>query len=85
MFWITEDALRQWKERNKTRKRGKPKVFSDTAIEVALTLRAVFHLPLRQTEGCQSAGLFNALYPFPLPIHHHTRPSCAERNAPSCC
>jgi len=51
MFWITEDALRQWKERNKTGKRGKPKVFSDTAIEVALTLRAVFHLPLRQTEG----------------------------------
>src|SRR3989338_9641570 len=51
MFWITEEALRQWKEQNKTGKRGKPKVFSDTAIEVALTLRAVFHLPLRQTEG----------------------------------
>ena len=51
MFWVTEEALRQWNEQNKTGKRGKPKVFSDTAIEVALTLRAVFHLPLRQTEG----------------------------------
>lgn len=51
LFWITEDALRQWKEREKTGRRGKPKVFSDIAIEVALTLRAVFHLPLRQTEG----------------------------------
>lgn len=51
MFWITEEALRQWKEQEKTGKRGKPKFFSDTAIEVALTLRSVFHLPLRQTEG----------------------------------
>ena len=51
MFWVREDALLKWEEKNKTGKRGKPKVFSDTAIEVALTLRAVFHLPLRQTEG----------------------------------
>lgn len=25
MFWITEEALRQWKEQEKTGKRGKPK------------------------------------------------------------
>jgi hypothetical protein len=51
LFWIAEDALRRWNEQNRTGKRGKPKLFSDTAIETALTLRAVFHLPLRQTEG----------------------------------
>lgn len=50
-FWITEEALRQWKEGKKTGKKGKPKFFSDLAIKTALTLREVFHLPLRQTEG----------------------------------
>lgn len=51
MFWITEDAMREWEEKRRTGKRGKPKLFSNTAIETALTLKEVFHLPLRQTEG----------------------------------
>ncbi len=51
MFWITEEAMRQWEEKQRTGKRGKPKFFSNTAIETALTLKEVFHLPLRQTEG----------------------------------
>lgn len=51
MFWITEEAIRQWEEKRKTGKRGKPKFFSNTAIETALTIKEVFHLPLRQTEG----------------------------------
>lgn len=50
-FWVTEDALRQWREHQKTGKRGAPKFFSNLAIETALTLREVFRLPLRQTEG----------------------------------
>lgn len=51
MFWITEEAMREWEEKKRTGKRGKPKFFSNTAIETALTLKEVFHLPLRQTEG----------------------------------
>lgn len=50
-FWIADEAIRQWKERKKTGKRGKPKLYSDLAIETALTLREVFRLPLRQVEG----------------------------------
>ncbi len=50
-FWVSEDALKQWQEQTKTGKRGKPKFFSNIAIETALTLREIFHLPLRQTEG----------------------------------
>lgn len=50
-FWITDEALRQWEERKKTGKRGKPRLYSHIAIETALTLREVFHLPLRQVEG----------------------------------
>ncbi len=51
LFWITEEAIRKWEEEQKTGKRGKPKQFSNTAIETALTLQQVFHLPLRATEG----------------------------------
>lgn len=51
MFWITEEAMREWQEKRKTGKRGKPKFYSNLAIETALTLREVFHLPLRQVEG----------------------------------
>ena len=32
-------------------KRGGQLQYSDLAIETALTLRLIFHLPLRQTEG----------------------------------
>ena len=51
LFWITEEAMRMWEEREHTGKRGKPKQFSNTAIETSLTLSTVFHLPLRGTEG----------------------------------
>lgn len=51
VFWITEEAIRAWEQRKKTGKRGRPKTFSAIAIETALTVGQVFHLPLRQTEG----------------------------------
>lgn len=50
-FWITEEALKAWQERKKTGTRGKPRTYSDRAIETALLLQQVFRLPLRQTEG----------------------------------
>lgn len=51
LFWITEEAMKNWQAEEKTGKRGKPKQYSDTAIQTALTLQQVFRLPLRQTEG----------------------------------
>lgn len=53
-FWITEEALNAWYEQEKNlkkKKRGKPKIYSNVAIETALILQQVFRLPLRQTEG----------------------------------
>lgn len=50
-FWITEKALEDWQEEKKTGKRGKPKLYSNVAIETAIMLQQVFHLPLRQVEG----------------------------------
>lgn len=50
-FWFDEKALAHWHSVERTGKRGRPVVYSDIAIECALTLRAIFHLPLRTTEG----------------------------------
>jgi hypothetical protein len=48
--WFTEDAIAAWKAAQRTTPGGQPH-YSDLAITTALTLRAVFHLALRQTEG----------------------------------
>ncbi len=50
MIWFSEDAIAGWIPRRK-RKRGAQRLYSDLAIETALTLGLVFRLPLRQTEG----------------------------------
>jgi IS5 family transposase len=49
-LWITPEALVAWRPACTGRRGGQPK-FSDVAIETALTLRILFHLPLRQAEG----------------------------------
>lgn len=54
LFQITEEAIRQWEEAERTKKRGRPKKFSDTAIETALALSQILRLPLRTTEGLVS-------------------------------
>jgi hypothetical protein len=48
--WFTDAAIAAWKAAPRTTPGGQPH-YSDLAITTALTLRAVFHLPLRQTEG----------------------------------
>jgi hypothetical protein len=45
-----DEAIAAWKAALRTTPGGQPH-YSDLAITTALTLRAVFHLPLRQTEG----------------------------------
>lgn len=54
IFHITDEALRQWEETERNKKRGRPKKFSDIAIETTLTLGQFFRLPLRSTEGLMS-------------------------------
>lgn len=49
-LWLSEDALDTWTP-PPTGRPGGPRKFSDVSIETALTLRLVFRLPLRQTEG----------------------------------
>lgn len=54
-FHITEEAIKQWEEEQKDKKkRGRPKQFSDTAIETFLVLQQTIHQSLRFTEGLLS-------------------------------
>ena len=49
-IWLSEDVIDAWvPEQNG--KRGRQRKYSDISIEAALSLRLVFHLGLRQTEG----------------------------------
>jgi hypothetical protein len=48
--WFTPEAVARWRAETRTTPGGQ-RLYSDLAITTALTLRAVFRLPLRQTEG----------------------------------
>ena len=49
-LWLSEDVIQSWNS-DLDQRMGRPKLYSDLAIETALTLRLLFKLPLRQTEG----------------------------------
>ena len=48
--WFSEEAITAWQAEPRTTRGGQP-LYSAIAIATALTLRAVFRLALRQTEG----------------------------------
>ena len=48
--WFSPDAVQAWAYQGPAQ-RGAQFLYSDLAIETALTLRLIYHLPLRQTEG----------------------------------
>ena len=49
-LWVSQEAIATW-EPWSVGIRGGQRKYSDVAIETALTLRLLFHLPLRQVEG----------------------------------
>ena len=53
-IWLSPAAITAW-EPDGAGTRGAQRKYSDLAIESALTLRLLFHLPLRQTEGFLSS------------------------------
>ncbi len=66
---FTEEALAGWKAQPRTTPGGQ-RHYSDLAIETALTLRAVFRLALRQSEGL--IGLIMRMLNIDLPVPDHT-------------
>src|SRR5215203_1780829 len=67
--WFTDEAIAAWKAAPRTTPGGQPH-YSDLAITTALTLRAVFHLALRQTEGL--IGSILQLLDLDLPVPDHS-------------
>ncbi|MCP4288204.1 MAG: hypothetical protein GY792_27835 [Gammaproteobacteria bacterium] len=50
-FWVNEDAVSAWCNQSGHERRGRPRIYTDSAIECALLVKAVFHLSLRATQG----------------------------------
>ena len=48
--WLSSEAIAAWTP-GRSGRRGGQRRYSDLAIETALTLRLLYHLPLRQAEG----------------------------------
>src|SRR5512134_744257 len=67
--WFTEEAIVAWRAVPRTTPGGQPH-YSDLAITTALTLRAVFRLALRQTEGL--IGSILQLLGLDLPVPDHS-------------
>ena len=51
-IWLSDDVIAGWHaQQSGSSGRGRPYVYSDVMIECALSLRCIFHLGLRQTQG----------------------------------
>jgi len=50
-FWIDEEILEQWRSPVRKCKRGRPQEYPDATILCAFQVKAIYHLPLRATEG----------------------------------
>ena len=73
--WFTPEAIAAWRAEPRTSRGGQPS-YSDLAITTALTLRAVFRLALRQTEGL--IGSILQLLGLDLPVPDHSTRSTAR-------
>jgi hypothetical protein len=65
-FWFSDEILSQWTHDNEDQGQGHPFVFSDLAIATLLTMRELFRLPYRNTEGF-GRWMFGIM-PLDLPI-----------------
>src|ERR671939_656191 len=66
--WFTAEAIEGWRAEARSGRGGQPK-YSALAIATALTLRAVFRLALRQTEGLIGSVLQLLGLDLPVPDH----------------
>jgi hypothetical protein len=50
-LWVEEHTVDKWRDTASPARRGRQRTYSDLAITCALTLREVYGLPLRSTQG----------------------------------
>jgi len=79
--WFTPEAIGGWKAQPRTTPGGQ-RHYSDLAIETALTLRAVFRLALRQSEGLIRSIM--KMLEIDLPVPDHTTLSRRACGLPVC-
>ena len=68
-LWLNDEAMKKWSV-PKRKKRGRPFLYSQIAIEACLTVRYALNLPLRATEGFLSSMF--ALFAPTLPVPDYT-------------
>jgi hypothetical protein len=69
-LWVEQGAVNRWRDTTTPVRRGRRRFYSDLAITCALTLREVYHLPLRSTRGLVSSVL--RLLGTDLPAPHYS-------------
>jgi IS5 family transposase len=65
--WIEQATLHAWCQNTRAGLVGAPTTYSDLAIQALLTLKAVFSLPLRQTQGFAQSVLQLMASDLPIP------------------
>ncbi len=71
MLWIEEGTIEMWVNHKLSGKRGAPRIYTDVAIECMLTLKAVYNLALRSTEGLMGSVVKLLRVELPVPITRH--------------
>ena len=56
-IWFDKNIIASWYNKNRTGKKGRPVEYSDLAIQCCLTLKIIYRLPLRATQGFVSSIL----------------------------
>ncbi len=69
-LWFDEEAIGSWLNHEKSGERGKPRTYADACVLCMLTLKAVYQLPQRATQGLVASLL--ELLGLDLPVPHHT-------------
>jgi hypothetical protein len=66
--WLSEEVLQQWRYQGEKKKGGQQR-YSDLAIEVCLSVRKVYHLGYRQTQGFVESFLRCLDVELPVPCY----------------
>src|ERR1041385_1492757 len=67
--WISDDALKDWLNQEKTSERGASDTYSALAIETMATVQAIYRLPGRQTQGFLASVFKLMQIDLPVPDH----------------
>lgn len=79
-IWFDKKSIDSWYNKKTTGKKGRPVVYSDLAIQCCLTLKIIYHLPLRATQGF--VGSLLELLRLPLSAPDYSLLSIREKTLP---